>query len=180
MAEANPQAHEARWKQKRAYAMALVFGVLSVPWTFGFEQIHGLPLWPSFIASASFFATEGGLRGAGKSLAGNLLGAIYGAATLGLVAWVGLGTIGLSFVVGSFMLLASLHALLPALSFTPAAFLGYASLFGVHEAAVRLALPGVGGELLAAGTALVIGGLVGLLAENLTRLASSPSTTLSA
>lgn len=145
--------------------MAFVFGVLSVPWTFGFEQVAGLPLWPSFVASASFFAAGGGVRGLARSLAGNLAGAVYGAATLALVALWGFGAVGLSVVVGAFMLLASLHALVPGLSFTPAAFFGYAVLFSVDAAEVSLVAGGLGGQLVAASASLAIGAGIGFVAE---------------
>lgn len=149
----------------RAWTMAAVFGALSVPWTFGFEQVAGLPLWPSFVASASFFAAGGGARGLARSLAGNLAGAVYGAATLALVAVWGFGAVGLSVVVGAFMLLASLHALVPGLSFTPSAFLGYAVLFSVHAAGDALLAGGLGGELVAACASLAIGAGLGFVAE---------------
>lgn len=145
--------------------MAIVFGLLSVAWTFGFEQVNGLPLWPSFVASASVFAAGGGPRGVARSLAGNALGALYAVATLVLVASVGAGALGLGLVVGAFMLLASLHALVPPLSFTPAAFLGYAALFGVHAGGFQLATTGIGGELVATLAAMAIGAGFALLAE---------------
>lgn len=150
---------------RQALWLAIVFGLVSVPWTYGFEQAAGLPLWPSFIASASFFAAGGGSPGAARSLAGTLVGALYAAATLALAAWAGGGAVALSVTVGAFMLLASLHAFVPGLSFTPAGFFGFAVLFSVHAAGVSLGASGLTGELIAAGASLAIGTAIGWLAE---------------
>lgn len=147
--------------------MAVAFGLLSIPWTFGFEQVAGLPLWPSFLASASVFAAGGGSSGLARSLSNNALGAGYAAATLLLVVAIGAGPLGLSLAVGAGMFLASLHALVPGLSFTPAAFLGYAALFGVHAGGFTLALTGTAGELVAAVAAMAIGAGLALVAEGL-------------
>lgn len=154
---------------ERVYAMATAFGLLSVPWTLGFEQVAGLPLWPSFIASASVFAAGGGPRGLAGSLANNALGALYAAATLMLVAALGAGALGLSLAVGAGMFLASLHALVGPLSFTPAVFLGYAALFGVDAGGYQLGLAGVGGELVATLAAMAIGAGLALVAETFAR-----------
>lgn len=147
--------------------MAVVFGALSVPWTFGFEQVSGLPLWPSFIASASFFAAGGGVMGFGRSLAGNLVGAAYGVIPLVLVGFVGGGVVGLSLAVGGLMFVASLHAFVSFLSFTPAGFFGFAALFGVHAAGVTLGAGGLLGTFVAAGVSLGIGAGIGFVAEGL-------------
>lgn len=151
-----------------AVTMAVVFGLLSVPWTFGFEQVAGLPLWPSFIASASFLAAGGGRVGFGRSLAGNLTGGAYATLTLAVVALLDGGVLTLSVVVGAFMFLASLHALVPVPSFTPAAFFGYAVVFSVHAAGVQLGMAGLAGELVASAASLGIGAGIGWLAEGLT------------
>ncbi|PSG97042.1 DUF1097 domain-containing protein [Thermoplasmatales archaeon SW_10_69_26] len=151
----------------RALALAVVFGLLSVPWTFGFELVPGLPLWPAFVASASVFAAGGGADGFARSLTNNALGAGYAAATLLVVAWAGAGIGGLSLAVGAFMFLASLHALVDALSFTPAVFLGYASLFGVDAGIYGLVWAGLAGTLTAALAAMAIGAGLGWLAETL-------------
>jgi hypothetical protein len=36
----------------RQGVLAAVFGAPSVPWTYAFEAVLPLPLWPSFVASA--------------------------------------------------------------------------------------------------------------------------------
>jgi hypothetical protein len=161
----------AKQPRKRAWAMAAVFGLLSVPWTFGFEQVAGLPLWPSFLASASFFAAGGGAPGARRSLAANVVGAGYAALTLAIVAWTGWGPVGLSVTVGAFMAVASLHALVPGLTFTPGAFVGYAALFGVDAAGLGLGLAGRAGTLVATLVSMAIGAGLGWLAETVASLA---------
>lgn len=123
-------------------------------------------------SGGSLFAAGGGARGFGASWAGNALGAVYAAATLAIVAATGAGVLGLSVIVGAFMLLASLHALVPGLAFTPAAFLGYASMFGVHAGDDALIVAGTQGELVATLVAMTIGAGLGWLAERLAGLAS--------
>lgn len=147
---------------RRVWIMALLFGGISVAWTYGFEQIPDLPLWPAFIASATVFAAGGGPSGLGRGLAANLVGAIYAWLTLWVVAaWLGGGTLALSLVVGAAMLVASLHPLVPGLRFTPGAFLGYASLFSVHAAGASLIVAGLTGELMATAASMTIGALIG-------------------
>lgn len=150
---------------RREAALALVFGLVSVPWTFGFEQVAGLPLWPAFVASATYFASPGGARGLARGLTGNLVGAGYAVATLALVAALGYGALGLSLLVGAGMLVAGLHAFVPLLSMTPAAFLGYATAFSVHAADATLYAGGFAGEALAVGASLAIGAAIGIAAD---------------
>lgn len=145
----------------RTWSLALVFGLASVPWTYAFVT-GGIPLWPSFIASASFYAASGRLAGLGRAAASNVLGIGYAAATLAVVAWLGGGPVVLSLVVGAFMLVASLHAFVPALSFTPGAFLGYATLFSVHAAEVTaFGVAGLPGETVAAVVSMLLGAAIG-------------------
>ena len=147
------------------WSLALVFGLASVPWTYAFVT-GGIPLWPSFIASASFYAAGGGLVGLKRGYASNVTGILYGAATLAVVTWVGGGPLALSVVVGAFMLLASLHEFVPPLSFTPGAFFGYATLFSVHAAeATAFGVPGLTGETLAAVVSMLLGACIGLVTE---------------
>jgi hypothetical protein len=128
-----------------------------VPWTDAFVT-GDVPLWPAFVASAAVFAAGGGTRGLGRALAPLLLGALSAAVTLSFVAAVGGGALVLAFVVGTFMLLASLHAYVPALSFTPAGFLGYAALFGVSAAeATAFGLPGLAGATVATQLSVAVG-----------------------
>jgi len=163
--------HHLEWERLTAWgepwALAVVFGVASVPWTYGFVAGLDLPLWPAFIASATYFAAGHGPKAFVRGYASNLVGAGYGAATLAIVDGVlGGSVLALSLVVGGFMLLASLHAAVPLLSFTPGGFLGYATLFGVHAADVTTyGIGGVGGAFVGTAVAMLIGGGIGLLAD---------------
>ena len=66
-----------------------------------------MPLWPAFVASATFFAAGGGLQGLANGYASNLAGIVYAALTLAIVdGLLGGGLLALS-VVGAFMLLAA-------------------------------------------------------------------------
>lgn len=155
------------------WALAVAFGLAAVPWTYVFvAQLH-LPLWPSFVASASFFAAGSGPDGLVRSYAGNVLGIGYAAATLLVVGAVGGGSVALALVVGAFMLLASLHAFVPRLSFTPAAFFGYATLFGVHAAGeTAFGVSGIAGEATAAVVSMLLGACIGLVTQYVSRRAA--------
>ena len=43
-------------------ALAVVFGLASIPWTYAFVAGFDLPLWPSFITSATFYAAGSGIE----------------------------------------------------------------------------------------------------------------------
>ena len=153
----------------RTWALALVFGLASVPWTYVFVT-GDVPLWPSFIASASFYAAGGGLDGLSRAYASNITGIAYAAATLAVVGVVGGGPVALSFVVGGFMLLASLHEFVPLLSFTPGAFFGYATMFSVNAAkATVFGVSGLAGQTLAAILSMFVGAVIGLTTDELSQ-----------
>ena len=163
-------ARAARFEWNRTWALAVVFGATSVPWTYAFVAGLQLPLWPSFIASATFYATdETGLEGLKRGYASNFAGIVYAALTLAAVnAVLGGGVVALSVVVGAFMFLASLHEFVPLLSFTPGGFFGYATLFSVHAAgATAFGLTGLGGETAAAVASMLIGASIGVGTEEL-------------
>jgi len=164
-AETSAWARVAGWDE--TWALAVVFGVASVPWTYAFVVGLHVPLWPSFIASATYYAAGGGLDGLTRGYASNLAGILYAAATLLIVnAALGGGPLALSVVVGAFMLLASLHEFVPLLSFTPGGFFGYATMFSVHAAdATAAGVPGLAGETLAAVLSMVLGALIGLATD---------------
>ena len=146
-------------------ALAVVFGLASVPWTYAFVT-GGVPLWPAFIASAGFYAAGGEVAGLHRVVPNYLLGIGYASATLAITAALGGGVLVLSVVVGAFMLLGSLHALVDWLDFTPAVFLGYATLFSVNAAgATVFGLGGLAGETSAAVLSMVVGALIGLGTE---------------
>ncbi len=146
-------------------ALAVVFGLASVPWTYVFVAELQIPLWPSFIASATFYATDkDGLRGLKRGYASNLAGIAYAVATLTIVEAVfDGGVVALSVVVGAFMFLASLHEFVPLLSFTPGGFFGYATMFSVSAAgATTVGVTGLPGETLATVLSMLLGACIGL------------------
>ncbi len=160
-------------------SLAIVFGLVSVPWTYAFVAELSLPLWPSFIAAATFYAAGGGFDGWRTGLAGNLAGVLYAAVTIGLVeGTLGGGVLALSLLVGGFMFLASLHPFVPPLAFAPAAFFGFATMFGVHAAGAAAILAGLSGELIAASLAMLIGSGIGygteVLSERVARSRAVP------
>lgn len=152
-------------------ALAIVFGLASIPWTYAFVVEFHLPLWPSFIASATFYAAGGNIEGLKRGYASNVTGIVYATATLWIVnSFLGGGAVALSLVVGAFMFLASLHDYVPLLSFTPGGFLGYATMFSVHTADTSaFGVAGIAGETLAATVAMLIGAAIGLTTEILSR-----------
>jgi hypothetical protein len=155
-----------RWDE--TLSLALVFGLASVPWTYVFVAGLEIPLWPSFIASATFYAAGGGVDGLVRGYASNLAGILYAVATLAVVAAVGGGTVALSITVGAFMFLASLHDYVPVLSFTPGGFFGYATMFSVSAAGASVAgVGGLPGETLAAVLSMLLGACIGLGTERL-------------
>lgn len=159
----------------RPVVLALVFGVTSVPWTYAFVS-GGVPLWPSFIAAATFYAAGGSLSGLVRGYASNAAGIAYGAATLGIVAAVfDGGVLALSVVVGVFMLLASLHEYVAVLSFTPGGFFGFATMFSVHAAgATAFGVAGLAGQTVAAVVSMFGGAIIGFGTEAVSdRLAHS-------
>lgn len=149
------------------WAVAVVFGVASVPWTYGFVAGWDVPLWPAFIGSATYYAAGSGVDGLVRGYASNLAGIAYGAATLAVVdALFGGSVVGLSLVVGLAMFLASLHAAVPLLSFTPGGFFGYATLFSVHAAgSTAFGVGGLPGQTVAAVVAMAIGAVIGVLTD---------------
>lgn len=155
----------------RGWSLAVVFGVASVPWTYGFVAGLAIPLWPSFIASATFYATGGGLDGLAKAYASNLAGIGYAAVTLLVVeSALGGGVVALSLVVGVFMFVASLHEFVPPLSFTPGGFFGYATMFSVDAAgATAFGVAGLPGATLAAVVSMLFGAVIGLGTDELSR-----------
>ena len=156
----------------KAWSLAVVFGLASIPWTYGFVAGLDIPLWPSFIASATFYAAGSGLDALKRAYAANLSGIIYAAATLLIVeTFFNGGVLALSVVVGAFMLIASLHEFVPLLSFTPGAFFGYATMFSVNAAeATAFGVTGLPGETLAAVVSMLIGAVIGLATDELSSI----------
>jgi hypothetical protein len=162
-----------RWERvlewNETWALAVVFGLASIPWTYAFVAGLHTPLWPSFIASATFYAAGDGLEGLAQGYASNTTGIIYAAFTLAIVdGFLGGGVVALSVVVGAFMFLASLHEFVPLLSFTPGGFFGYATMFSIHAAeATTFGLTGLPGETLAAVVSMLIGAVIGITTDQM-------------
>lgn len=156
----------------KTWALAVVFGVASVPWTYAFVVGLQIPLWPSFIASATFYAAGNGIHGLARGYASNLVGIVYAALTLAVVdSFLGGGVLALSFVVGAFMFLASLHEFVPLLSFTPGGFFGYATMFSVHAAeATAFGVRGLPGETSAAILSMLIGAVIGITTDEMSAI----------
>jgi hypothetical protein len=73
----------------------------------------------------------------------------------------------LAVVFGLAMFLASLHALVPLVSFTPGGFFGYATMFSLHAAGATVGVAGLPGETLAAVLSMGIGAGIGLATDRL-------------
>jgi len=126
-----------------------------------------IPLWPSFIASGTFYAAGGDLRGLVRGYASNLAGIVYAVLTLAVVdTYLGGGVVALSITVGAFIFLASLHEFVPLLSFTSGGFFGYATMFSVHAAnATAFGVTGLPGETVAAVRSMLLGAGIGFTTD---------------
>ena len=154
---------------RERWALAVVFGLASVPWTYGFVAGLDIPLWPSFIASATYYAAGEGTRALLEGYASNAAGVVYAAATLAVVdGLLGGGPVALAVVVGAFMFLASVHGAVPLLSFAPGGFFGYATMFSVHAAGeTAFGVGGLPGETLATVVSMFLGAAIGLGTDGL-------------
>lgn len=156
----------------RGWSLAIVFGLASIPWTYAFVASLHIPLWPAFIASATFYAAGSGVSGLARGYASNFVGIVYGALTLFIVnTYLGGNVVAFSVIVGVFMFLASLHEFVSLLSFTPGGFFGYATLFSVHAAgATAFGLSGLLGETVAAVVTMFIGACIGVATDEVSYL----------
>lgn len=117
---------------KLLHALALSIAALVGLWVYlsiGRPELRFNP-WIGFVAWAAFFAAGGGTQGAWKSVAGGIAAILLTAGTMAAVGALGGGLpwmIGLIAVL-AFVLVAM--ADIPALAYTPAAFLSAASFFG--------------------------------------------------
>ncbi len=154
-------------QQNKNLAVAVIFGLVSVPWTYLFG-IFNLVLWPSFIASASFFASGAKARGFLRSYLNNFLGIAYAAITILITdSLFGSDLLWLSIFVGILMFVASMHYLVRQLSFMPATFFGYAVMFSVNAFGGTVFVSGLLGQFLAAALSMLIGALIGLSVDSL-------------
>lgn len=151
------------------WALALVFGLASIPWTYAFVAELHLPLWPSFIASATFYAAGGSLEGLKRGYASTVAGIVYATATIWIVdAFFAGDVVALSVVVGVFMFLVGLHDYVSLLSFTPGGYFGYATMFGINATgATAFGVVGLPGQTLAALAATCLGAAIGFGTERL-------------
>lgn len=153
--------------------LAVVFGAVSVPWTYGFVS-GGLPLWPAFVGSATYFAAGAETGDLARATESNLSGVLYAAATLWLADLLGGGLLLLSLLVGLAMFLASMHESLPRAGYVPGLFFGYASMFSVDAAGVVLTgTSGLSGATAATAVSIAAGAGIGYLADSLADVASS-------
>lgn len=154
------------------WALAVVFGLASVPWTYAFLRGLYLPLWPAFIASATFYAAGSGLSALVRGYASNTVGIVYAAGTLAVVeTYLGGGVLALSLLVGAGMFLVSLNAFIPVLSFTPGGYFGYATMFSVHAAQeTAFGVAGLPGQTTAALVSMLIGAVIGLATDEASTL----------
>lgn len=150
-------------RRSQVLALAVVFGVVSIPWTYGFLRWE-IPLWPSFIGSATYYASTRGASGLGRTVLAASLGIAYAATTLAVAGDAAI--LVLSVAVGVGMLVASLHPLVSVLAHGPAAFMGYAALFSVDAASATVfGLTGLGGVTAATTVSFVVGSVIGLFTE---------------
>jgi hypothetical protein len=162
-------------------ALTVSIGLLAVADTYLTATILPVPVWVTFIAWASFFACGGGLNGLVKSVASNITGLVIASATLIAIAltsdhpvvaaiWVGIGSAA--------MIVATL---VPLLSFPPAIVFGFASTVGTVAATGHpITTPGLGNPALIAATAIVVGGLFGLVSEVFANALTTKAATSSA
>jgi len=115
-------------------ASTVVIGVLAALSCLLTAYVVMVPVWVVFIAWASFFAAGGGTSGLTKSLLMSVVGVVVGALVLLAVQPFGGSAWSVAVAVGlGAAILVALSAV-KGFEFTPAGFLGFASLFGVVSA----------------------------------------------
>ncbi|WP_424194563.1 DUF1097 domain-containing protein [Ampullimonas aquatilis] len=117
---------------KILHALAMSIALLVGVWVYlsvGNPSL-GFNPWIGFVAWAAFFAAGGGTSGLGKALTGGIAGILLTAITLAGVQFMGGGLMSLIVLVTVLAFVLVAMADIPALSYTPAAFLGAASFFG--------------------------------------------------
>lgn len=117
---------------KFLHALALSIGVLVGLWVYlsiGMPELKFNP-WIGFVAWAAYFAAGGGRGGFSKALAAGMAAILLTAATMAGVAFFGNGIAAMVTLVALLAVVLVAMADIPALAYTPAAFLGAASFFG--------------------------------------------------
>jgi hypothetical protein len=140
-------------------ALALSIGILIAGWTYLAIGVAALPVWAGIIAWGCFFAAGGKTIGLAKTIATNLSGVLWAAVALYLWNRFGGGVPMLSLLVGVAAFIMVLQAKIPALSFSPGAFLGAATAVSV--------VVGANGTYTSTIIALVAGAVFGYLSEML-------------
>lgn len=147
-------------------ATMISLGVLATIDTYLTATILPVPVWVTFIAWASFFASGGGQNGFVKSIASNATGIIIGSLTLLAIHFgvhdpmyaaicVGIGTAAMAFV-----------SVVPLLSFTPAVVFGFASTVGTVAATGKsIVTMGPSHPALIAAVAMLVGGCFGFVSQ---------------
>jgi hypothetical protein len=157
-------------------ASTVVIGLLAGLSCLVTAYVVEVPIWVLFIAWASFFAAGGGTQGFVRSLTMNVAGIASAVASLAVIEALGgePWAVALTVVFGAGILVAIGD--LDLLSFTPAGFLGFASIVGTVSAsgisvtaAITFDHPAV--QVL---VAMALGAVFGIVSEKLSAAATAP------
>ncbi len=147
-------------------ATMISLGVLATIDTYLTATILPVPVWVTFIAWASFFASGGGQGGFVKSVGSNWTGIVIGSLTLLAIHFgvqdpmyaaicVGIGTAAMALV-----------SIVPLLSFTPAVVFGFASVVGTMAATGKsIITTDVTHPTIIAAVAMLVGACFGFVSE---------------
>ena len=147
-------------------ATMISLGVLATIDTYLTATILPVPVWVTFIAWASFYASGGGQLGFVKSVASNGTGIVIGSLTLLAIHFgvkdpmfaaicVGIGTAAMAFV-----------SIVPLLSFTPAVVFGFASTVGTVAATGKnIVTMDVSHPAIIAAVAMLLGASFGFVSQ---------------
>ena len=117
---------------KFLHALGISIAALVALWVYlsiGMPDLKFNP-WIGFVAWAAYFAAGGGAGGFAKSLGAGIVAILLTAATMAGVQAAGGGLVALIVLVAILAFVLVAMADVPALSYTPAAFLGAAAFFG--------------------------------------------------
>lgn len=117
---------------KFLHALGVCIAALVALWVYlsiGLPDLKFNP-WIGFVAWAAYFAAGGGTSGFAKSLGAGIIAILLTAATMAGVQAAGGGLAALVILVALLAFVLVAMADIPALSYTPAAFLGAAAFFG--------------------------------------------------
>lgn len=155
-------------------AAMISLGVLGAIDTYITATILPVPVWVTFIAWASFFACGGGQRGLVKSVASNWTGIIIASITLLVIEFGPTHPVFAAILVGLGTAAMILVSAVPLLNFPPAIVFGFASLVGTTVATgAGVTTAGINHPTLVAMTAMLLGGVFGLVSELGTQMLSA-------